>query len=245
MANRRMFSREVIDSDLFLDMPLTAQALYFHLGMRADDDGFINNPKRIQKMLGGCDDDYKLLLAKGFLIYFESGVYVITHWHQNNYIQKDRYKETQYKKEKKMLMLGENNTYLLMDTDCIQTGYRLDTQVRLEVGKDRLGKREGINVNNSPHPSVDEIKNFCDEQGIKIDYEKFVNHFNSVGWQINGSPLIDWKSRVMNWYIEDKEREPKKLSNSTKVPKGIFNNYNQRIYSQEEIDEILKRKQSQ
>ena len=143
MAERRMFAKTVIDSDAFLDMPLSAQALYFHLSMRADDDGFINNPKRIQKLVSCTDDDLKLLIAKHFIIPFESGIVVIKHWKIHNYIQKDRYKETVYQEEKAMLQVKENNAYTLTDTACIQNGYNLDTQVRLgkdrlELGKDRL-----------------------------------------------------------------------------------------------------------
>ena len=96
MAGRRMFAKTIIDSDIFLDMPLSTQALYFHLSMRADDDGFINNSKKIQRMIGCGDDDLKLLIAKKFLIPFESGVVVIKHWRIHNYIQNDRYTETNY-----------------------------------------------------------------------------------------------------------------------------------------------------
>lgn len=151
MAERRMFAKTIIDSDAFLDMPLSTQALYFHLSMRADDDGFINNPKKIQRMIGGTDDDLKLLVAKNFIIPFESGVVVIKHWKIHNYIQKDRYKETVYKEEKAFLITKDNNAYTL-DTECIQNGYSLETQDRLgkskdriELGKDREGKaREEI-----------------------------------------------------------------------------------------------------
>ena len=100
MAERRMFAKTIIDSDAFLDMPLSAQSLYFHLSMRADDDGFINNPRKIQRMIGASDDDYKLLIAKNFIICFQSGVVVIKHWRIHNYIQSDRYKETVYLEEK-------------------------------------------------------------------------------------------------------------------------------------------------
>ncbi|HFM7009733.1 TPA: hypothetical protein ACG9XD_003061, partial [Enterococcus faecium] len=89
-----MFAKTIIDSDAFLDMPLSTQALYFHLSMRADDDGFINNPKKIQRMVGCGDDDLKLLMVKRFILVFESGVIVIKHWKIHNYIQKDRYKPT-------------------------------------------------------------------------------------------------------------------------------------------------------
>ena len=136
MANRRMFSLDVIDSDAFLDMPNDAQNLYFHLAMRADDDGFVNSPKKIQKIIGASDDAAKILLAKKFIIVFDSGVIVIKHWRMHNYIQNDRYKETNYKEEKSTLVLDENKAY----TQCIQDVSKTETQVRLELGKskDRL-----------------------------------------------------------------------------------------------------------
>ena len=132
MAERRMFAKTIIDSDTFLDMPHTTQLLYFHLSMRADDDGFINNPKNIMRMIGCKDDDLSVLITKKFIIPFESGIVVIKHWKIHNYIAKDRYKETKYKEEKATLMLDENNSY----TECIQDVYKMETQDRL--GKDRL-----------------------------------------------------------------------------------------------------------
>lgn len=140
MAERRMFAKTIIDSDAFLEMPLSTQALYFHLSMRADDDGFINNPKRIQRMTGAGDDDFKLLLAKRFLIIFESGVVVIKHWKIHNYIRTDRYKPTVYQNEKNQLIEKENKAYTLG----IPNGYQMDTQVRL--GKDRLELGKGSRV---------------------------------------------------------------------------------------------------
>lgn len=137
MAERRMFAKTVIDSDTFLDMPPTTQNLYFHLSMRADDDGFVNGPKKIQRMVSAADDDLKLLLAKGYIIAFESGVIVIKHWRMHNYIQKDRYKPTIYQHEKSLLEQGENGMY----TECIQDVSTLDTQVRLgkvSIGKDNI-----------------------------------------------------------------------------------------------------------
>ena len=143
MAERRMFAKTIIDSDAFLDMSLTTQALYFHLSMRADDDGFINNPKKIQRMIGAADDDLKVLIAKNFIIPFESGIVVIKHWRLHNYIQKDRYKETVYLEEKATLEVKDNKSYTLADTSCIHDVYNMDTQVRLgkdsiELGKDSI-----------------------------------------------------------------------------------------------------------
>lgn len=103
MANRRMFSLDVVDTDRFLDMSASAQALYFHLGMRADDDGFVSSPRKIAKASNCGLDDLTLLAAKGFIIPFESGVVVVTHWKENNYIRADRYKPTRYTKEAEML----------------------------------------------------------------------------------------------------------------------------------------------
>ena len=147
MAERRMFAKTIIDSDAFIDMPLSTQALYFHLSMRADDDGFINNPKKIQRMVGASDDDLKVLVMKRFIIPFESGIVVIKHWKIHNYIRNDRYKPTVYSKEKAMLTTKENSAYTEVDTFGIpndnQVGDKWDTQVSigkvsLELGQDRV-----------------------------------------------------------------------------------------------------------
>ena len=115
MAERRMFSKTIIDSDAFLDMPLSAQSLYFHLSMRADDDGFINNPRKIQRMIGAADDDLRILTMRKFIIPFETGIVVIKHWKIHNYIQKDRYKPTVYQEELAALADGGNKGYTLAD----------------------------------------------------------------------------------------------------------------------------------
>lgn len=145
MAERRMFSKQIIDSDAFLDMSASAQSLYFHLGMRADDDGFVNNPKKILRMVGAAEDDLKILVAKRFVIVFNSGVIVIKHWRMHNYIAKDRYKPTVYQEEYKMLEVKENKAYTeksglvpIPSTTCKQPVYNMDTQVRL--GKDSVVK---------------------------------------------------------------------------------------------------------
>ena len=158
MAERRMFAKTIIDSDPFLDMPLSTQALYFHLSMRADDDGFINNPKKIQRMIGASDDDLRVLVMKRFILPFESGVVVIKHWRMHNYIRNDRYKETVYQEEKSQLLLKENGSYTELSTIGIPDGNQVETQVRLgkdrerlEVGKGSVGESdEDINVPTKP-----------------------------------------------------------------------------------------------
>lgn len=115
MAERRMFAKTIIDSDSFLDMPLSTQALYFHLSMRADDEGFVNNPKKIARMIGADDDSLRILVSKQYLIPFESGVVVIKHWKIHNYIRGDRLTETSCKQEKSMLSIDENGAYSILD----------------------------------------------------------------------------------------------------------------------------------
>ena len=144
MAERRMFAKTIIDSDAFIEMPISARLLYYDLSMRADDDGFLNNPKKIQRMIGCSEDDLKLLIAKNFIIPFESGVVVIKHWKIHNYIRNDRYKETVYQEEKALLQTKENKAYTLG----IPNGYQMDTQVRL--GKDSLSKDSIEEDNISP-----------------------------------------------------------------------------------------------
>ena len=128
MAERRMFSKSVIDSDAFMDMPLSAQALYFHLAIRADDDGFLGNPKMVMRMICASEDDLKLLIAKNFIIAFGSGVIVITHWKMHNYIRTDRYKETIHKDEKELLSLKNNGMYTIGIPSDNQVSYQPDTR---------------------------------------------------------------------------------------------------------------------
>ena len=151
MAERRMFAKSVIDSDLFLDMPPTTQMLYFHLAMRADDDGFINNPRRIQRMIGASDDDMRILIAKQFILTFENGVIVIRHWKLHNYIRKDMYHPTEYQAERQMLSLKNNKSPYELNADAGSqdssrtcNGYVTDSSrtcnENVSIGKDRKGK---------------------------------------------------------------------------------------------------------
>lgn len=147
MGNRRMFSKKITDTDRFLDMPASAQNLYFHLNMHADDDGFLGNAKTIKRMVGASDDDLKLLVTKQFLIPFDDGVVVIKDWRIHNYIRSDRYRSTIYTDHKNSLQINENQQYELVSeqpkevgmTDGIpsgnQNGYQMDTQVKLSQVK--------------------------------------------------------------------------------------------------------------
>lgn len=180
MAQRRMFSLKVIDTDSFLDMSPTAQLLYFHLSMRADDDGFVSSPKKIMKMANVPEDDMRVLIAKKYIIPFESGICVIKDWKIHNYIQADRYQETQYLEEKNQISQGENGEYL----KCIQNVSKVDTQVRL--GKDRLelGK-------------VSEDKDIYGEhKNVKLLLNEYENLVNKLG-EKNTQILIEELSTYM------------------------------------------------
>lgn len=176
MAQRRMFSLKIIDTDIFLDMPLSAQALYFHLSMRADDDGFVSSPKRILKTISCSEDDFKILLMKQFILPFESGICVIKDWKIHNYIQKDRYTPSIYNEEKSMLLEDKNGSY----TKCIQNVDETDTQVRLElvkskdsielVNKDFFTEEQKLKANEN-YPNIDL---FYYEERIK-EYELKIN----------------------------------------------------------------------
>lgn len=186
MAERRMFAKTIIDSDAFLDMPLSAQSLYFHLAMRADDDGFINNPKKIQRMIGASEDDCKLLIAKKFVLVFNTGVIVIRHWKLHNYIQKDRYKPTMYQSEKNMLETEPNGSY----TQCIHDVYNMDTQDRLgkvRSGEVRLELGEGSkeispsscekSMYADAYPEADQPKKVTRP---KINYQEIADMYNTI-----------------------------------------------------------------
>lgn len=144
MAEKRMFSKQIVDSDAFLEMPLSTQALYFHLSMRADDDGFLNNAKKVMKIIGANQNDYDLLVAKSFVIQFPDGICVIKHWRINNYLRKDRYTETIYQEEKSHLTVQPNGRYSFRNavesSDVLPVGIplvdRSDTQNRIEKNRE-------------------------------------------------------------------------------------------------------------
>ncbi|HEO8016594.1 TPA: phage protein [Streptococcus agalactiae] len=166
MAQRRMFSRKITETDRFLEMPLSSQALYFHLNMGADDEGFIDKAKTIQRTIGASDDDMKLLIAKGFLIPFDSGVVVIRHWRIHNYIQSDRFQSTLYQSEKAQLEYDKSKTASLKPIgNCIQNVSKMETQVRLSKGS--LDKNSL-----TTYPTV------SDNEEEDIPYKEIISYLN-------------------------------------------------------------------
>ncbi len=235
-----MFAKTIIDSDAFLDMPLSTQALYFHLSMRADDDGFINNPKKIQRMVGCGDDDLKLLMAKRFILVFESGVIVIKHWKIHNYIRNDRYKPTLYQDEKALLADKDNKAYTFAEElpkhdeklgipDDNQTVHQMDTQVRL--GKVRLGKdsKEIKDITPSKKTKANPIRHkygeyknvlLSDEQMEKLkiefpnDYQERIERLSEY-CESSGKTYKNYLATIRSWARKEKS-EPKNASGAYK-----------------------------
>lgn len=223
MAERRMFAKTIIDSDAFIDMPITARLLYYDLGMRADDDGFVNSPKKIMRMVGASQDDLAILISKKFIIPFETGVVVIKHWRIHNYIRQDRKHETKYEQEMSMLAIKENGAYTLVDT-CQSSDRQLTgscpTEVRL--GEDSLGKdKEDIRPKRKRFtpPTLEEVKAYCAERKNNVDAERFIDYYTANGWvQGKGKPIKDWKAAIRTW---EKNSTPQKPSITIPMPDYI------------------------
>lgn len=208
MANKRMFALDVIDTDRFCEMPVSARLLYYELGMRGDDEGFVQNPKRIMLTTGTTVDDLKILAAKGYVILFDSGVLVITHWRQNNFIQKDRFHETTCLAEKAQIQTTDSKIYELLpfgnklDTPCIRTVSDLEAQIRLDKTRKEEKARAPSSRRFTP-PSVDEVAAYCRERGNGVDAQRFVDFYASKGWKVGSAGMKDWRAAVRNWERQD------------------------------------------
>ena len=171
MAQRRMFSKKITETDRFLEMPLSSQALYFHLNMGADDEGFIDKARTIQRTIGASDDDMKLLIAKGFLLPFDSGVVVIRHWRIHNYIQSDRFQSTMHQSEKNQLDYDKSKTaHFKTNEKCIQTVSKMETQVRLSkasLDKDSLNTYPTVSDNDDEAIPYKEIISYLNEKASR------------------------------------------------------------------------------
>jgi Asp-tRNA(Asn)/Glu-tRNA(Gln) amidotransferase C subunit len=269
MAEKRMFTQKIIDSDPFLDMPLSTQALYFHLNMRADDDGFVNNPKRIQRTIGASEDDLKLLIAKRFLIGFENGVIVIKHWRMHNTLRKDRYNPTQYQEELAMLDVKENKSYTekALEIPVIDTvattwqpnGNHLEPQY--SIGKYSIDKNSIDIISDSiePEPPAKPKKEkpvkhkygeynnvlLTDEELQKLkteysDYEKRIENLSSY-IASTGKSYKSHYATIRNWARKDAEKPGRKeIVPDWMQKKTKFNNFEGRNYSPGAMDDLTR-----
>lgn len=232
MANKRMFNMKIVDSDAFLDMPLSSQCLYFHLNMRADDDGFVGNPKRIMRTVGCSEDDLKLLIAKRFVLCFEDGVIVIKHWRMHNCIQKDRYTPTVYQEEKSMLYVKNNKSYTLdpeksinsidgnkSETKCIQNvspDIDIDLDKDIDIDKDIDKEKDNKAISISSEIDIDSVsdethppkeKPHKKDKPVKHKYGEY-NNVLLTDEELSKlkTKFPDWENRIENLslYIESK-----------------------------------------
>lgn len=216
MADKRMMSKSVIDTDMFLDMPASTQCLYFHMLLRADDDGFLKNAKTIMRTVGASPDDVKLLIAKQYLIPFDTGIMAIKHWRIHNYIKKDRYKPTDCE-EIKLLEVNEKGEYVLAEPSRNQVGSNMEPQVRdrdrdrleIEIGKDRDSRessRKRSSANNSTtaaqkfkKPTLEELKAYIAENRYTFSAEAFMDYYESNGWKVGRNPMKSWQATCRTW----------------------------------------------
>ena len=247
MAERRMMAKSIIETDMFLDMPTSCQCLYFHLLLRADDDGFISNPKSIVRTLSASADDLKLLIAKQYLIGFESGVVVIKDWKIHNYIRNDRYKASTVP-ERELLNIRKDKAYTLKEDDgvpMIDYGIPTDNQMdtngipTVSIGKDRLGKdrlgKDRLDIEGEcekPHspkrrtftkPTIDEIQDYCIERNNNVNAEQFYDYYESNGWKVGKNSMKDWKAAVRTWERSE-YRKPNSKKNSKEDAINVVNN---------------------
>lgn len=219
MAKKRMFSLDIIDTDVFMDMPQTSRLLYYELCMRADDDGFVASPKKIMKMVGCNEDDFRILIGKQFIIPFETGIVVIKHWKIHNYIQKDRYKETIYVQEKSQLLQEKNGMY----TKCIQNGYTDKISIdKISIDKNIYGEFKNVLLTDEEYakleksnllPYIEKLSSYIASKG-----KKYKSHYATIlNWSRG-----DKKENIPEWFNKEvqeeqaTEEEIKRLENRIK-----------------------------
>ena len=208
MARRRLFSLDIVDTDAFLDLPCSSQALYFHLGMRADDDGFVGNPKTIQRIAGTKASDLELLVKKRFLLQFPSGVVVIKHWKINNQIQKDRYTPTVYTEEYQSLYIKDNKAYTEMDKGCIQSVSEMDTQISIDKNRldknSRVGEKHAHGFFANVLLTDDELQKLAAEIPNYEEYIEKLSHYI----ESNGKKYKSHYATILMWHRKDREKQP-------------------------------------
>ena len=223
MAKRRMLDTETVESDDFYELPPMAQTLYFHLNMNADDDGLIARTGNIMRLCNAAAEDLELLIERGWLIRFESGLFAIRHWKMHNYIPKDRYQPSRHKAEKSQLELDDSMRYRLLSPPMYTEG-RTDED---RSGEDRIGEDRADQVrageeervrDEAPHaehasaaaaPTLTEVLNFAQEQGLSsVNAYRFFEYYQGRRWRTPTGYPIDWKLKIQTWNQDDTKINP-------------------------------------
>lgn len=229
MAERRMFTRKVTDDDNFMSLSSSAQALYLHLSMSADDDGFCNQVSVSMFKAHASVQDLQALLEKRYIYQFENGVIVIKHWRMANALRKDRYTPTTFQEELAKLELKENGAYTWLPDGCQVVATCLPQD---RIGKDRIDK-DSIERGESYHittkkrttftpPTAEEVTTFCLESGIEVDAERFIDYYESNGWMVGKNKMKSWKATVRNWARRDKAEKKTKATETDDILSDYF-----------------------
>jgi hypothetical protein len=213
MANKRMYSKEITDSDPFVELSSAAQALYFHLNQGADDDGFNNQVQLAMWKAHASIDDLKVLMAKNYILRFENGVIVIKHWRLHNTLRKDRYTPTNYQEEFKQLGIKDNGSYTLgcqvvangLPDGCPSIDKNsIDKNSVVEVSIEDEATPPPTRTKRFVPPTVEEVAQYCFERMSKVDPQRFVDYYTSNGWMVGKNKMKDWKAAVRTWDQKEK-----------------------------------------
>ena len=234
MAEKRMFSRVITESDAFLDLPLSTQALYFHLCMYADDDGFLSGYRKIMRMVGASQNEYDLLVAKRFVLQFDDGIVLIKHWLMHNYLRKDRYNPSVYTTEKSMVFIKSNKSYTLDSEKGVPAlechGTQVGTPVGIPVVDVDKSSIEESSIDKSSEedtpkktsrftpPTVEQVADYCKERSNDINAEYFIDYQEARGWVLsNGKKMKDWKATIRTWERNANSKKPNEPKQNGKV----------------------------
>lgn len=243
MATKRMISLTVVDTDAFLELPLSTQALYFHLNLRADDDGFVGNPKRICRTVGASEDDLEQLKAKNFIIGFDDGVIVIKHWRIHNTLSANRYKGTNYIEDKALLKVKSNKAYTLgegltLDDDLLLKKSKRQTKDEQKTSKRQTKDEQETNTDKTrldktrlDKPSIeetrliptrDEILTYVFANDLNVDVDHFIDYYEANDWMSNGEKIRNWKALIRKWSVnEERPKQDNALNLIDQIVKGV------------------------
>lgn len=201
-----MFTKKITDDDNFISLASSAQALYFHLNQGADDDGFNNQVQMAMFKAHASIDDLKVLMAKNYIIRFESGVIVIKHWRMHNTLRKDRYTPTSFQEELKMLGIKVNGAYTLeseADAEWLPNGCQMVATDKNSIDKNSIDKDSMSPRSRFTKPTIDDVRAYCEERNNGVDAQRWFDYYESNGWKVGKNPMKDWKAAVRTWERKD------------------------------------------
>lgn len=223
MAEKRMFTQKILESDEFLDMPFSARCLYVGLNMNADDDGFLNCANKIIRITGASEDDLQILINKRFILDFGNGVIVIKHWKMHNTLKKDRYKPTQYQTQFNLLTVKENGAY----TERNQSGTNLEPERNHSIDKSSkeeisIVEESVVEEESTSTPTLTEIKEYIVDNNLSVNPHRFFSYYNEQDWKTANGKLINWQQKLQEWDFNDKQKAKANAKSETQANSNPF-----------------------